>query len=135
MQVVQMSNPSKEKGTKAETRVVRFMAEYGIRAERCALSGAEDCGAIKFEFNGNRAIIEVKTGKMTDNPSRKKLAGWIAEATREGNNAQLPSVLVVARYNRSPKDYDVWVESGMPGMMIHWYLDDWCAEIVKKYDL
>lgn len=124
-----MSSPSKVKGTKAETRVVKFLQSYGIGAERKALSGSEDKGDIQvlaFGY-GHDLVFEVKAGKQTANPTRAQLNEWLRQTEIEGKNAGCHSALVVARYGKNPADYDVWFQR--PGkVLIHYYLDDWCSE-------
>lgn len=121
-----MANKSKAKGTAAETRVVKYLANYGIQAERRALSGAEDKGDIKLIDED--IILEVKGGKMTANPSRSQLTEWMGEAAIEGTNSKCYPYLVVARHGKNPKDYDVWTTDSSNGSTwYHWYLNDWCA--------
>lgn len=123
-----MSNPSKEKGTKAETRVVRFLQDHGIGASRKALTGSNDCGdidVIAFGY-GSDLVFEVKSGKQTLNPSRKQLDEWMRQTIVEGKNAGCDAILVVARHGKNPADYDVWVPNRNSMCLTHWYLDDWC---------
>lgn len=125
-----MANPSKKKGTAAETRVVNYLKSFGIQAERRALSGSEDQGDIKVIAKGLEFVFEVKAGKQTINPTRKQMDEWIRQTMVEGRNARCDSMLIVARYGKNPKDYDVWVP--YKNSMIHWYLDDWCAKHEDK---
>jgi hypothetical protein len=74
-----MSNPSKQKGTTAETAVVRWFQGHGWpRAERRALSGAYDMGDINLEPG---IVVEVKNTKTIT------LAEFVAETERERINA------------------------------------------------
>lgn len=106
-----MSNPSKQKGTKAETKVVRFLKEHGLKAERKALSGCKDCGDIKIDVDGEEIILEVKAGKQTQNPNRTLMRKWMDQAIEEAENAGTSYyALVLVRYGRSIKDAEVWTE-------------------------
>lgn len=77
-----MANPSKDKGTRAETAVVRYLGEHGVRAERKALHGSADEGDVRADLaDGVTACIEVKARKRVD------LAKWMAETAAERDNA------------------------------------------------
>lgn len=105
-----MSNPSKKKGTAAETKVVRYLATFGIEAERRALAGSEDVGDIKMIWNKSEEFtLEVKAGKQTANPSRSQLEEWLRQAEVEGKNAGCRSALVIVRYRRAIEDADVYI--------------------------
>lgn len=127
-----MTNPSKQKGTRAETSVVRFLQATGIEAKRKALTGSKDCGDIDVAgFNQESGcIIEVKTGKMTANPSRAQLEEWYRQAMVEGKNAGKPYALCVVRYRRALKDADVYFQ--WCDKKAHMYLDEFC-EFYKHY--
>ena len=77
-----MANPSKQKGTKAETAVVRYLGQLGIEARRNVLHGSADEGDIMAEIAGCDVCIEVKNRK------RIELAKWMGEMVRERNNAK-----------------------------------------------
>lgn len=121
-----MANPNKQKGTGAETRVVRYLESNGFTARRQALAGSEDQGDIEaYAPDSNRKmIIEVKAGKQTAAPNRSQIEKWCKQAVTEKENAGAEScVLVVVRYHRALKDADVWVP--YPHSRVHWYLDEW----------
>ncbi len=123
-----MANPSKKKGTGGETRVSKFLAEKGIRAPRVPLSGSKDKGDLLMELDDDsRYVIEVKSGKMTDNPSRARLDMWLSQAKVEAENRFGESegnwFLVVNRYRRKTDDVDVWYENQF-GELCHMYLDE-----------
>lgn len=109
-----MANKNKAKGTAAETRVVKFLKECGIDAKRKALTGSEDCGDIEVNLGYDMTyMLEVKTGKQTANPSRAQLDEWIRQTIVEESNCRkfdkhVYGWLIVARYGKSVKDYDVW---------------------------
>lgn len=133
-----MTNKPKAIGTRAETKVVRFLEEHGIKAERRALHGNQDLGDILVpEWNN---ILEVKAGKQTDKYNRKLKEEWLKQTVDEACNASskdnlFEGFLVIAVHGRSTKDYEVWSEDGHR----FWYLDQWCeslrnmGEILKIY--
>ena len=85
-----MSNPNKQKGTAAETAVVRYLQANGFPyAERRALHGT----AYKGDITGcGPLVFEVKNHKQFD------LSGWMNELMRETDNAQADyGVLVIKR--------------------------------------
>ena len=114
-----MANPSKDKGTRAESKVVSYFKEAGLDAVRKALTGSADKGDIQL----NGYSLEVKTGKQTANPSRSQLEEWLRQSEVESVNANEPCYLVVVRYRRSIKDAEVWHRDS--GNILHMqYLDD-----------
>ena len=59
-----MANPNKNKGTAAETAVVKYAWTQGFHeAERIALAGANDQGDVVLQRNP-KIIIEVKAGSQ-----------------------------------------------------------------------
>lgn len=117
-------NPSKQKGTRAETAVVKYLAAHGIEAHRKALSGAKDEGDI--ELPGLTMCLEVKTGKQTANYNRSQLKEWLRQAEEEAKNAQQECLLVIVRYQRKLTDAEVWTRL-YPGKDRYamQYLDTW----------
>ena len=114
-----MANPSKDKGTRAESKVVSYFKEAGLDAVRKALTGSADKGDIQLDGYS----LEVKTGKQTANPSRSQLEEWLRQSEVESANANEPCYLVVVRYRRSIKDAEVWHRDS--GNVLHMqYLDD-----------
>ena len=124
-----MSNPSKKKGTAAETKVVNYLATFGIEAERRALSGNADKGDIKVNYKGNELTLEVKTGKQTENPSRTQIEEWLRQTEVEAANAQCSGALVVVRYRRAIKDAEVYIP-GVYGSTFM-YLDEFAKEGIE----
>ena len=121
-----MANKSKKKGTEAETKAVKFMAGYGIKAKRKALTGSADCGDLDVECCMlGECIFEVKAGKQTANPNRSLLNEWMRQTREESKNAGRRGFLLVMRYNRSTKDADVWWEDSCYGWH-HLFFDEWC---------
>ena len=74
-----MTNPSKKKGTAAETAVVDYLRQFTPFAERRALAGSSDRGDISGVLG---AVIEVKNC-----PQRMRLGEWIEEVQTEVWNA------------------------------------------------
>lgn len=94
-----MSNPSKQKGTAAETAVVRYFTNRGaLNVERRAQSGANDRGDIAGVIG---AAIEVKAC------ARMELAAWVDEAQTEMVNAEGDIGIVVAK-RRGTTDPGNW---------------------------
>jgi hypothetical protein len=96
-----VSNPSKAKGTRAETAVANYLREQGWPAvERRALAGSSDKGDIA----GLRdLVVEVKACKAMD------LGGWLREAGAEALNAGADFGIVFAkrRGKADPADWYV----------------------------
>ena len=120
-----MANPSNQTGTRAETRVVRYLESCGFAARRQALAGSDDHGDIEaVSPREDKFIIEVKTGKQTAAPNRAQITGWCRQAMTEAENAGGKPVLVIVRYNRSLHDADVYMPRG-DYERGHMFLDDW----------
>lgn len=123
-----MSNKSKQKGTKAETNVVKFLEANGIKAERKALHGSNDLGDV--HVSGNiEMILEVKAGKQTENPNRTQIEEWMRQARTEGDNAELPVALVVVRYRRAIKDANVYYYDKVADYWVFMYLDEFIDKL------
>ena len=108
-----MANPSKAKGTRAETAVVRFLAAHGWEAKRKALSGSKDCGDIAILAPNSKVwqTAEVKAGKQTANPSRSQIDEWLRQSRIEAKNSgEKASALIIVRYKRKLKDADVYLQ-------------------------
>ena len=89
-----MANPSKQKGTAAESLVVTYLHAFGFHgAERRALAGNLDRGDIAGipDFCG-----EVKACKTFD------LAGWVDELEVERHNANARFGTVIAKRRGTP---------------------------------
>ena len=74
-----MANPSKTKGTAAETAVVKYLKNTWDTVERRALAGSLDKGDISGIAN---VCIEVKDCKKTELPK------WTKELEQEMKNSQ-----------------------------------------------
>lgn len=127
-----MANPSKQKGTRAETRVVRYLEDHGFIARRLALAGSNDPGDIEAYApdSMDKIIIEVKYGKQTAAPRRSQIEEWCRQAVVEGENSNAKlAVLIIVRYQRQLEDADVYISFGRS--RIHWYLDEWVESFIK----
>lgn len=128
-----MANPSKAKGTRAETKVCKYLESFGWVARRQALAGAADQGDIEAyrPDSVEKIIIEVKAGIQTKAPNRTQINEWCRQADTEKENAGARSgVLIVVRYNRAIEDADVYIPYGK--MRTHWYLEDWVKSITRN---
>jgi hypothetical protein len=74
-----MTNPPKQRGTAAETAVVRAATAHGIPARRVALAGNKDQGDVHL-WDG-RVVIEVKSRR--GHPSWTEIDGWWHETEAE----------------------------------------------------
>lgn len=128
-----MANPSKKKGTAAETKVVKYLKDHGIEAKRKPLAGNKDEGDIQMieQCYGQSVTLEVKTGKMTQNYNRSQFKEWMRQAVVEGENADQPSLLVIVRYNRKIEDAEVWMQ-GLDDQCTRMYLDDFAKMVNDK---
>ena len=95
-----MVNPSKSKGTAAETAVVRYLHQWSTHVERRALSGSADKGDVSGVLG---AVVEIKACKAME------LSQWIKEADveRENAGASLAVVWHKRRGKSSPADWFV----------------------------
>jgi Holliday junction resolvase len=105
-----MSHPNKQKGTKAETDVVRYLQKCGWKtAERRALKGNLDCG----DISGVAGVcLEVKNQKAQD------LAGWVEELKVEIINAKANTGAVIHK-RKGKTDVAEWYAT----MPVDIYLD------------
>ena len=95
-----MSNPSKTKGTAAETAVVTYLSERGWpHAERRALHGNTDKGDVTG-IPG--VVVEVKNHKSHAFPE------WVREAEKEKTNAAAEVAVAWAKI-RGTTDPGKWV--------------------------
>lgn len=125
-----MSNPSKQKGTRAETRVVNYLTAHGLKAERKALKGSKDEGDIQVygtDMYEDLWTLEVKTGKQTANYNRKQLQEWFEQSITEGINCNQACLLVIVRYGRRIEDAEVW----LPTLKCMKYLDEWVENQIR----
>lgn len=77
-----MANPSKQKGTDWEMRVLRFLASYGLDVQRMPPAGHLDVGDLQLtDRDGDRWCLELKATKGID------LAGAMNELKVEQERA------------------------------------------------
>ena len=109
-----MSNPSKQKGTSAETAVVKYLIANGFpEAERRTLSGAYDKGDISGIFD---VVLEVKNHKTMT------LGQWMEELKVEVENANAETGAVIHK-RKGTTDVSEWYAS-MPFWMYLYLLKD-----------
>lgn len=92
-------NPSKAKGTAAETATLRFLEEKGIQAVRNPPAGSNDRGDIRI-FGRLGITVEVK------NHQRMELAAWVDESLVEQKNAGTDFAAVVHKRKGRGKPQD-----------------------------
>ena len=81
-----MANPSKQKGTKAETAVVEYLKPTWKAVERRALTGSQDKGDISGVPN---VCLEVKNHKTI------KLSEWVDQLETEIKNSKSTTGAVI----------------------------------------
>lgn len=80
--------PSKAKGTRTETAVVRYLTEYWPHVERRAMRGTKDVG----DITGTPGLVwEVKAG------SRLKIPLWMTQTETERINAVADFGLLIVK--------------------------------------
>ncbi len=132
-----MSNPSKAKGTRAETKVKRYFNDHGLRCERKALAGSDDEGDLRLYLDdGTEVTIEVKAGKQTINYSRAKFNEWKQQTLAEAKNSQCAALLVIVKFRRKLMDAEVWwpkpgtiEDDGTSPCWTMMYIDDFVKSI------
>ena len=127
-----MANRNKAKGTRAETKLVKYLLENGCVARRQALAGSDDQGDLEVYApdSTEKIIVEVKAGKQTAAPRRSQIEDWCRQAEVEAVNAGGAPVLVVMRYQRALEDADVYIPSAHCRM--HMYLDEWMEHLKEN---
>lgn len=94
-----MSNPSKSKGTAAETAALRWLREHGFPwTERLTLAGIHDRGDLSL-LPGCAVIAEVKNTKQgaTGQPPAKVLHDWMRQTETERVNAQADTAALIVK--------------------------------------
>lgn len=116
-----MSNPSKAKGTRAETKVARYLTAQGLPTRRKPLAGSTDEGDLRMLLpSGEEVTLEVKAGKQTQNFPRSRMERWKRETLQEGRNSKCRCGLVVVRYKRAFTDTEVWLPNSQWGGVTGW---------------
>lgn len=121
-----MANPSKAKGTQAESAVVQLAQRLDIPAVRPSLSGANDQGDVWLWpiEDGAQVTVEVKNRptEFAHFPSWPLVQDWWAQAEREAVNTPNCDLCILAvkpigvGYSRSG-DWWGWV---LPDDMTEW---------------
>jgi hypothetical protein len=95
---------SKDIGTAAETKVVRYLAANGFPyAERRALHGGQDLGDVTGIPD---VVVEIKGGDAARNASDNQIEAWWGETETERINARAEvGLLVVARSRKNVRDW------------------------------
>ena len=108
-----MSNPSKRKGTAAESAVRTAAEANGIPAVRVALAGSQDQGDVWLwpVDNGAKICIEVKAGEQAANPSWGQIDKWFREAESEAArtpNCDMAVLVIRRRGSGMAGDWHAW---------------------------
>ena len=108
-----MSNPSKRKGTAAESAVRTAAEAAGLPAVRVALAGSGDQGDVWVfpEGNGAKVCIEVKAGEQAANPSWGQIDRWFREAEAEAArtpNCDMAVLVIRRRGSGMAGDWHAW---------------------------
>lgn len=107
-----MVNPSKAKGTAAETACKRHAQANGFPlADRLTLSGQYDRGDLQLTVG---VIAEVKAGAQAKNASRGQIVDWLEETETERINAGASIGLLIVQ----PRG----VGTSRPGLWSTWFL-------------
>jgi hypothetical protein len=110
-------NPSKNRGTAAETAVTRYLLARDITAVRSALHGKEDRGDVHAfpTAVGYRLVIEVKAGEQAANPTMAQVRAWQREANVEAArvpDADMACLVLKRKGSAKPQDWPAWVTVG-----------------------
>ena len=112
-----MANPSRDKGTRAESATVGYLFTRGITSTRAPQHGNQDRGDVWAHptAHGYRLMIEVKAGEQAANPSMRQVQEWQAETDAEA--ARVPdcdaAVLLLKRKGSAdPATWPAWVRIG-----------------------
>lgn len=126
-----MVNRAKNKGTTAETAVVKALRGVGVAAERVALAGALDRGDIWIA--GGRGVVEVKAYAAA--PSWQQLDAWWVEAVTEAARVSPDAVpFLVVKRPGSGQVADWWVyRADGAGRRVQVRGSDWLDEMAARY--
>ena len=110
-------NPSKNKGTAAESAVTRYLLSRGITATRAPQHGSADRGDVwAFPTDaGYRLVIEVKAGEQAANPTMTQVRAWQREANVEAGrvpDADAAVLVLKRKGSAKPQDWPAWVTVG-----------------------
>lgn len=122
-----MSNPSKQKGTAAETALVRYLKANGFpEARRQPLAGNRDIGDV-WVCPWTIAEVKVRTGPYSDADVDK----WLLECETERVNAAADECwLVVKRVGKAcPGNWWVIRWDKYNALVIQYRLGEWVASV------
>jgi hypothetical protein len=102
-----VTNPSKDKGTRAETAVLRYAQANGYPdAYRPALAGA-DLGDVHLV--PGRLIAQVKAGKQAQAASLRDIDRWLADTDTQRREASATiGILIVQRRGLGLTRVELW---------------------------
>jgi hypothetical protein len=102
-----MVNKPKQKGTAAETAVVRYAREHGFPlADRLTLTGRYDRGDVLLCPG---AVIEVKAGKAAQYASYGQILAWMEETRTEMRNGHADTAaLIIQRQGMGLTRVGLW---------------------------
>lgn len=107
-----MVNPSKAKGTAAETAIVKYAQGLGFPfAERIPLHGNHDHGDIRLAPG---LILEVKAGKSAQTASLGQVCRWMSEAMTEARNAHADAYGLIVQRQGIGLSRVGWWEAWLP---------------------
>jgi hypothetical protein len=127
-----MANPSKSKGTLAESALVKYLHSLGVEdAKRQPLSGNKDIGDV-LSHNGS-VVWEVKNYSgpaSVGQPPQGQLAQWVYQTDVEAANAGAAyGVLVVKR--KGTTDVGMWFAYwDFASLAAHWGTADGTVNLV-----
>lgn len=105
-----MSNPSKETGTKGETRVKKDLIKHGFKVWRRSLAGSKDEGDLGMILpNGTEVTLEIKAGEQTIDYCRALVTKWKKQTIDEAKHSDCPAVLIVLKYRKQLRNAEVWL--------------------------
>ena len=98
-----MSNPSKQRGTKAESETLQAAIRGGLDGHRTPLTGAQDCGDLWL--SDRRIVVEVKDDATAG--SRTVIERWMDDTDRETGRVISADmgVLVVKRRGKARAEH------------------------------
>lgn len=94
-----MTNPSKAKGTAAESAVLAALRDMEHpEALRVVLHGSSDWGDVHYTArSGALVAVEVKGGTAAEKASSGTIERWLDEAAAEARNSGRPLAMVVTK--------------------------------------
>lgn len=138
-----MANKSKQKGTRAETRVVDYLRDHGFtESKRIALHGSKDMGDV--EVGTGHHILEIKAGQQAKNVTRKQLEEWKQQTLAEqSNQRELRDTILIYCYlliippNKQLKDCLIYSFNSAWDVDDSWfictYFDNWVDDLAALY--